>query len=73
MVQIEAIYDLLGDGYTSQGGSDHLGKTQKLGPRITPNDEEMNHLALGHSKNFSTFEARAAYDVAQEIPAGLWQ
>jgi hypothetical protein len=48
-------------------------KTQNFGPRITPNDEEMNNLALGHSKNFSTFGARAADDAAREIPAGLWQ
>jgi hypothetical protein len=44
-------------------------KSQNLGPRITPNDQEMRNLALGPSKNFSSFVARAASDAARKIPA----
>jgi hypothetical protein len=44
-------------------------KSQNFGPRITPNDQEMRNLALGSSKNFSSFVARTADDAAREIPA----
>jgi hypothetical protein len=36
MVQIEAMYDLLGDGYTSPEGSDHLGRTIFVRENLKP-------------------------------------